>query len=267
MRLGGGVFKLILATGIALISFFIYYFNTEQNPVTGEMQHVDISIEQEIALGLQSVPEMADQYGGLHPDENAQLYVKEVGNRLVNLTEASGSPYAFDFHVLADENTINAFALPGGQIFITAGLLKKLETEDQLAAVLGHEIGHVIGRHGAEQISKMKLTRGLTGAAVIAAFDPDNPSEKHSAAAAVLISKVVHMKFSRDDEMESDKWSVASMIKCRYQPEAIIELMEILMEDSVGNKHPEFFSTHTNPENRISEIQKVIGKKNDKNKH
>lgn len=253
----GGI-KIIIAVIIAAGSLITYFTQTEENPVTGEKQHIAMNVEQEIALGLQAAPEMASQYGGLYPDEQLQEYVKGVGQKLVSSSDASKSPYTYDFHLLADENTINAFALPGGQIFITYGLLKRLKTEDQLAGVLGHEIGHVVHRHSAEHMAQARLTEGLTGAAVIATYDPNNPSSRGSAAVAALIGNMVNMKYGREDELESDRYGVKYMLESKYNPEAMIDVMQILAEAGGPNKQPEFFSTHPNPENRIAEIKKAI---------
>src|SRR5690606_28127547 len=117
----------------------------------------------------------------------------------------------FEFHVLADQQTINAFALPGGQVFVTEGLLQLLETEGELAGVLAHEIFHVVGRHSAEQVARAQLAEGLTGAAVIAAYDPNDPSSAQSAQVALLVGQVVNMRFGREDELESDHEGVSYM--------------------------------------------------------
>jgi predicted Zn-dependent protease len=151
--------------------------------------------------------------------------------------------------------------LPGGQVFITEGLLKRLKSEDQLAGVLGHEIGHVIGRHSAEQVAKAKLTQGLTGAAVIATFDPNNPRSVGTAAMAALIGKMVNIKFGRDDELESDKLGVDFMADTGYRPESMVEMMQILAEAGGNQRPPEFFSTHPNPENRITRIKEAIAER------
>lgn len=255
-----GNFKFIIALLIAGFSVLTYWCKRSHNDITGETQHIDMTAEQEIALGLQAAPEMAQQYGGLHPDQQAAAKVKEIGNRLVSRTKAGSTPYKFDFHLLADENTINAFALPGGQIFITAGLLKNLQTEAQVAGVLGHEIGHVVARHSAEQIAKSQLTQGLTGAAAIAVYDPDRPSTAAGAAAAAMIGKLMTMKFGREDELESDRLAVRFTAEAGYDPRAMIQVMEILARTSGGSRGVEFFSTHPNPENRIGEIQAAIQK-------
>jgi beta-barrel assembly-enhancing protease len=251
--------RLLIALVVAVISILGYYGSSVMNPVTKEKQHVGgITPEQEIALGLQAAPEMEQQFGGEDPDANAQAKVDEVGQRLVSRSAAGQTPYRFDFHLLNDPQTINAFALPGGQVFITDGLLRRLKTEGQLAGVLGHEIGHVVARHGAEQIAKQQLTQGLTGAAVLATYDPNDPSSRNSAAVAAMIGQLVTMRFGRQDELQADHLGVRLMSESGYDPQAMIALMKILEESSQGNQPPEFFSTHPNPENRIQQIQVAI---------
>ena len=134
---------------IALVAIITYYGSTSENPLTGEKQRVALSPEQEIALGYESAPQMAAQLGGLSQNERARARVRQVGEGLVARSLAAKSPYKFSFHVLADPRTVNAFALPGGPIFITEGLLRLLKSEAELAGVLGHEIGHVIARHSS----------------------------------------------------------------------------------------------------------------------
>lgn len=253
-----GTLKYIIALLIAGFSIISYWCKREKNEITGETQHIDMTVDQEIALGLQAAPEMAAQYGGLHSDPQATALVKEVGQRLVQQTKAGTSPYQFDFHLLADENTLNAFALPGGQIFITAGLLKKLQTEGQLAGVLGHEVGHVIARHSAEQLAKSKLTQGLAGAAGIATYDPDRPASVTGAVAAAAIAKLMTLKYGRDDELESDNWAVRFTAQAGYDPRAMIGVMEILGAERNGEGGSDFFQTHPNPENRIARIESAI---------
>src|SRR4030095_13204867 len=151
--------RIIIGLFIASIVVITYFMKTQENPVTGEKQKVSLTVDQEIKLGLQSAPEMIREFGGEYPDKKLDSYVDKAGTKILSSTEAGKSPYKFDFHLLADEKTVNAFALPGGQIFITVALLNRLKTEDQLAGVLGHEIGHVINRHSAEHIAKQELTQ------------------------------------------------------------------------------------------------------------
>jgi beta-barrel assembly-enhancing protease len=256
---GGCGGRLIFAAIIAAVSLFSYFSSRQDNPVTGETQYIDITVEQEIALGLQAAPQMAQEFDGLDANQADQAMVDEIGNTIVASSAASRTPYEFEFHLLADQDTINAFALPGGQVFITRALFEKLETEGELAGVLGHEIAHVVARHSAEHIAKAKLTEGLTGAAVIATYDPENPASANSAQVAMLIGQLVNLKFGRDDELESDFLGVCFMNDTGYNPEEMIRVMQVLASASEGgNRPPEFFSTHPNPENRITRIQEAI---------
>ncbi len=258
-RRSSGWGRLIMAGIIAVFSLISYFSSKQDNPVTGETQHIDITVEQEIALGLQSASQMAAEFGGLDPDQQAQGIVDRIGNEVVQNSPAGSSPYEFDFHLLEDDQTINAFALPGGQIFITRALFDRLETEGDLAGVLGHEVGHVVARHSAEHIAKTKLTEGLTGAAVLATYDPNNPASASSAQVAALIGQLINLKFGRDDELESDFLGVCFMNDTGYDPNEMINVMQILADSrQAGNQPPEFFSTHPNPESRIQRIQTAI---------
>jgi predicted Zn-dependent protease len=210
-------------------------------------------------MGLQAAPEMAQQHGGLYSDEQAQAYLDQVCLQIIDNSEAGETDWPFECHLLADPELINAFALPGGQLFITAALFTRLETEGQLAAVMSHEIGHVVARHAAEQLAEQQLAQGLSGAAVIAAYDPDDPNSGLSTAQfAALISGLINLKYGRDDELQSDNLGVQLMTEAGYDPRSMIALMEILAAASQGNEPPEFFSTHPNPDNRIDRIWEAI---------
>jgi len=257
---GGGLSKgrILIALVIAAFSILSYCGSKAYNPFTDEEQYVAISKEQEIALGLQAAPEMAQQYGGADPDQSAQALVDEIGQRIVEANDLDETEYPFEFTLLDDDQTVNAFALPGGQIFITAALFDRLQTEGQLAGVLAHEIVHAVARHSAEQMAKAELTQGLTGAAVIAAYDPNDPSTQRTAQVAALIGQVINMKFGRDDELESDELGVRYMAEAGYDPRSMLEVMRVLAEASEGQRPPEFFSTHPNPENRLENIREAI---------
>ncbi|GGB90017.1 M48 family metalloprotease [Dyadobacter sediminis] len=246
--------RLIFALIVVLITLFNYFSKTQVNPVTGRKQRVSMSPEEEVQLGLQSAPQMAAEFGGLYKNQEEQNKVKAIGQKLVLATHADKSPYKFDFHVLADPNTVNAFAVPGGQIFITMGLLKKLKSEDQIAGVLGHEIGHVIGRHSAEQMAKTNLLRGLAGAAGVAGGDYT------TAQTAQYVANLVNLSYGRDDELESDDFGVKFMLDAGYNPEALLDVMKVLEEASGGNRSAEFMSTHPSPANRTGRIKAAIEK-------
>lgn len=249
--------RIIIAVILAAVSSILYFTNTQVNPVTGEKQRVAMTAEQEIALGIQSAPQMAEQFGGLLPDNAVQAYVKDIGQRIVASSTAKSSPYQFDFHVLRDPETINAFALPGGQIFITAALLKRLQNEAQLAGVLGHEIGHVIGRHSAEHLAKARLTQGLVGAAGVAGSS-DYSSGQTAAMIANMVGSMVTMRYGRADELESDLFGVRYIVDAGYDPRALKDVMRILAESRSGSPQPEFLSTHPDPGNRSQRIEDEI---------
>lgn len=243
---------------MAGFAIFSYVSSRQFNEVLGEEQYINISADQEIALGLQAVPQLIQEYGGLEADPLAQEFVDEIGFRLVDNTVAGQTPYQFEFYLLADDQTVNAFALPGGQVFITTALYDRLQTEGQLAGVLGHEIGHVIARHGAQRIAQQQLSEGLTGAVVMATVDPDNPSSMRTAEVAQVVSGFVTMKYGREDELQSDYLGVRLMVEAGYDPNALKGVMAILEAAGGGARQPEFFSTHPNPDNRIQEIDQAI---------
>jgi len=246
--------RLIIAVIIALMAIVTYFSSTSENPLTGEKQRVAMSPEQEIALGYKSAPEMAAQMGGLSQNEKAQALVKQLGQRLVAQSFAAKSPYKFSFHVLADPKTVNAFALPGGPIFITEGLLRLLKTEAELAGVLGHEIGHVIARHSSERLAKQQLTQGLLGALVVGSGDYT------TAQIGQVVGSMINMSYGREDELESDSLGVRIMAEAGYDPRAMMRVMEVLAKSSGGSRQPEFMSTHPAPENRTARIKEAIAK-------
>jgi predicted Zn-dependent protease len=250
----------LIALVIAGMGLWTYFHQTEVNPVTGQKQHVAMTADQETAIGLQSAPEMAAQMGGevAESDPREQL-VKRIGEKVYINSDAQRSPYKYDFHLLNDPQTINAFALPGGQIFITVGLLDKLENEAQLAGVLGHEIGHVVNRHAAQQLAKSELGQKIAGSVGVAASRDMRHGMEASAVAAV-VNKMMQLKYSRNDESEADQYGLEYMTQAGYDPRAMLGVMKILMESSRGGQQPELFQTHPQPEHRIERIQAYLDK-------
>lgn len=262
-RGGGSAFKtrLIIALVIALFAIISYYGKPgDVNQVTGESERVALDEEsQEIQLGLQAVPQMVQQHGGPSRNAGAQQMVSDIGRELLDALQVElrkqgrNNPYydAFQFTLLADNQLVNAFALPGGQVFITEALFRDLETEGQLAGVLGHEIGHVLSRHGNKQMAKQGLFQGLAGAAGVLGGD------EQSARSAQMVASMVAMKYGRDAELESDVWGVRLCAMAGYDPRAMIGVMKVL-ERAGGSGPPEFFSTHPKPANRVAYIEQVI---------
>ena len=210
------LFRAAIGLLLAFFGAITYYTSDVQNPVTGERQRVQLTPRQEIVLGLQARDQMAAKYGGLYPSQNIQNYVDRVGERVVTNSAAKQAPYPFEFHLLRDPKTVNAFALPGGQIFITAGLLGRLNSEAQLAAVLGHEAGHVVARHAAEHLAKQQLGRALVTAVGVATTD-ERGGAQQAAVIAQAVNQVVSLRYGRDDELESDRLGFRFMTEAGYK--------------------------------------------------
>lgn len=259
-RRGGGFSgRLLIGVAIALIGLFMYWSRSEVNPITGEKQFVAISPAQEVRLGLESAPQMAREMGGEVPasDPRAQE-VQKMGQYLVDHTDAKKSPWKFQFHLLADEKTVNAFALPGGQIFITLGLLNDLQTEAQLAGVLAHEMGHVIERHSAQQMAKNQLGQMLVVAVGTAASDDQGGTSNSPAMIAAIVNQMIQLRYSRGDESQADTWGIKLMSQVGYDPRAMIQVMEILKKATGRGGQPEMLQTHPNPDLRIQQINEYL---------
>jgi predicted Zn-dependent protease len=244
--------RLIMGIVVAVIALVSYFGSSEYNPVTQKKMYLSLTPRQEIALGLQAAPRMMQQHGGLYPDQHHQERLDRVGIRLVRSSQTQNQQWNYKFHLLRDGQTINAFALPGGQVFITAALYRRLTTEGQLAGVLGHEIGHVVARHSAQRMAKANLTEGLMGAVYTASGD------YRTTQMAQLIGSMINMKYDRGDELESDQLGIRFMVDAGYDPRAMIQVMQVLADSRGGTTPPEFFSTHPNPENRIQRIEQAI---------
>ena len=248
MRRGNWKIRIFIGIAIVAFAYLKKCSQSQVNPYTGKAQSISLSPAQEIAIGLQQRPIMAQQHGGLYPNENYQKLVDNVGKKLVDNSIAQKSNYKYEFHLLKDERTINAFALPGGQIFITYALFSKLKNEDQLAGVLGHEIGHVLGKHSNERITDANFWKLLTMGASVGA---------DLGQLANGIGQKTLLKNGRGDELESDL-GVKLMIDAGYEPESLIGVMEILKAAAGPNRIPEFQSSHPDPENRIAKIKEAI---------
>jgi len=244
----------IIGALVILFGIVSYFSHESVNPTTGERQHVAMTADDEISLGLQSAPQMIARMGGEVPASDARAReVQNVGQRVVSRSQARKSPYQYQFHLLSDEQTINAFALPGGQIFITLGLYEKLGDEAELAGVLGHETGHVVERHVAQQIEQSRLGQSIVLGTGIAASG--NRNGLATWALADLADEMVQLKFSRKDESQADEKGLQFMTEAGYDPRAMIDVMKILKEVSAGGGEPEFLQTHPDPGNRIEAIE------------
>jgi predicted Zn-dependent protease len=223
------------------------------NIATGKRQLNLLSRSQEISIGTGAMPGLTSGYGGQVPDAAVRQYVTEVGMSLVAHIEPGYEDLPWEFTFLNTE-TVNAFALPGGKVFLTRGLASRLHTEAELAGVLGHEIAHVTARHANEQISSKLL---LTGAALgisAAASQSDNKSIAKGVPVVVGASTGLFLlKFSRDDEHESDRLGMRYMTRAGYSAIGMVGVLETLKAaaGSSGGGMDEFLSTHPLPSSRI----------------
>ena len=249
----------ILGAIIAIVGLVVYFNHTSINPTTGEKQHVNLTPQQEIALGLQAEGQIAAQMGGEVPPSDPQAgKVEYVGERVWRKSQAKLSPYPFHYHLLRDMRTVNAFALPGGEVFITKGLLDRLTTEGGLAGVLGHESGHVVERHVAQQMAKSELGKFLVSGAAVAASANRHPFS--DTAIAAVINHVAQLHFSRYDESQADEKGLEYMTEAGYDPRAMLHVMQVLQQvtDEQGGRPPQILQTHPYPEARMRQINQWI---------
>ena len=249
--------RLLVVFSMALVAVAGYYGARSYTPVPVLAgPPLRITPQQEASLGLQAAPAMAERHGGLSADQNAQRLADRICHDLVEKTTAKASPYDFDCHVLADEAVVDAFALPGGQVFVTQGLVARLQTDGQLAAVLAHQIGHVVARHGAEHVAEIQLSRGLTGATVLASYDPENPASRHTADVDALVGRLIDLRFNQRDEREADRLGARYLSEAGWSPGEMTEALKVLEASAPGAG---LFKTHPSPPDRLQNLQAAIG--------
>ena len=211
-----------------------------------------VSREQEIALGRQARPQFIQEFGGLLPDPGVQQYVDQVGQSLVDQTTRPGLPW--EFGVLASDQ-VNAFALPGGFVYITQGMLRQLDSEAQLAAVLAHEIAHVQHRHSVQQLKRMQLIQG--GLTLASLFGGEGQAASAATSVAGLVAGLASMSYGRDQEKEADLTGLKYLAREGYEPGAFLELIDVLKQAGGGGA-PEFLSTHPSPGSREAYVRDRI---------
>jgi predicted Zn-dependent protease len=240
---------LIVALFIAVTPFMD---GCATNPVTGKTEFSLISEQDEIALGTQAYSGAVAEFGGEYNDPALAEYVDGVGQSLAAVSHRPNLPYEF---TVVSSSMVNAFALPGGKICITTGLLSKFDNEGQLAGVLGHEIGHVTARHAARAISRAYLFQiGLVAGSVYA--QRKGKGEELVALSSIGLA-LLQLKYSRDQEKQSDELGMDYAVKAGYNPKGVIELLEVLK--SSHDREPSalegMFLTHPLTSSRIRDSE------------
>jgi len=216
--------------------------------------HTRISRQQQQQLGFQSAQEVYKQMPVLPDSSPVTEYVRQVGNRLVAAIPKQNS-WPFQFHVVAEKD-INAFALPGGEMFVNLGAITAASNEAELAGVMAHEMGHVYMQHSAKQMEKAQVVQGLEGLAGAILGNSGGMLGSLGVAGVQVGAGMVMLKYSRGDEAQADAVGTAILYRAGYNPQALADFFKKL--EAQGNNGPQFLSDHPNPGNREEAIQREI---------
>ncbi len=239
--------------------------NCAQNPVSGRANFVTMSETQEVQTGRQEDVKVRQEYG-VYDNKALQQYVNEVGQRL---GKASHRPQLQYTYVVVDSPEINAFALPGGYIYVTRGILAYLNSEAELAAVLGHETGHVTARHGVQQMSA--ATAAGVGATLVGIFVPALRNQAGDTAIG-LLGNVLLSGYGREHELEADKLGAEYLYRTGYDPQAMIKVIGVLKNQELfdaevakaeGRQPRSYhgvFASHPDADQRLQEVVGEAGK-------
>ena len=226
-----------------------------RSAVTGEKEVILISTDEEIALGQQAGPEIEKEFNDKVPNESLQKYVANVGGKLADVSDR---PMPYEFGLLASEIP-NGFALPGGKIYVTAGLMSRMTNERQLAAVLAHEVVHVADKHSVKGLQRQM---GATILVELVGMAVGGDKAQSAQAAAELAAGITNLKYRRADESQSDAVGVKYMVRAGYNPWGMVELLELLQ--SLNNAEPglfgDLFATHPLTSKRIEEVRDLVQK-------
>jgi len=222
-----------------------------KNPVTGKRDLMLMSESQEIAMGKQSDPDII-KFFGLYDDKNLQKFIDDKGQQMAAISHRKNLKYEFK---IVDSPVVNAFAVPGGYVYFTRGIMAHFNNEAEFAGVLGHEIGHITARHSAKQYSNaMAAQIGLTAGVILA------PEFAQYADLAQTGVGLLFLKFGRDAESQSDKLGVEYSTKINYDAQEMagfFQTLDRLSTQSGGEEVPDFLSTHPNPADREEKVAKL----------
>ena len=222
------------------------------NPATGKNQLMMVSEDQEIAMGRQADTAVIASIG-LYPDPVWQRYIQQFGARIAATSERPNLPWTFR---VVDDPAVNAFAIPGGFVYVTRGLLAHMTSEAELASVVGHEIGHVTARHTVAEMSKQQLI----GLGLAVGSMASSQVAKYAGTANQALG-ILYLKFSRDDESQADQLGLRYMRRASYDPRQMPEVFRMLERLSAaegGARLPTWLETHPSPANRVAAIDQQI---------
>ena len=225
------------------------------NPTTGRRQFNALTRDSEIQMGAAAAPEMLQEFGGAVPDQQLQAYVVALGQQMAAVTEADNPALPWEFTLL-NSDVINAFALPGGKVFLSRGLAVEMTNDAQLAAVIGHEIGHVTARHINDKYTRVYGVTALLAVAGLAAGQ-ENASLVQL---GEQVAGVALLSYDRKQEIEADELGMRYMSRIGYDPIGAVQVQEILKRAMGDNRPPEMLSTHPMPETRIDALNAAIAK-------
>jgi predicted Zn-dependent protease len=211
-----------------------------------------ISEKEEIEIGRKTHAQFEQQSGGMYPDPQVQAYVSSVG---MSLAQYAGRPTLDWQFAVVNSSQVNAFAVPGGYIYITQGLLFRLSNEAQLAGVLAHEATHISHRHSVKQMESAKAMQGVSFAAGVVGglFGVGGVGSATS-----LVASLSLMKYGRDQEKDADLTGLLFMTQAGYNPQGMVQMMQTLQASSGGKGPPQFLSSHPDPGNRVEYLKKTI---------
>ena len=242
-----------LSSRAVLIAVITVVAACATNPVTGRREFTLMSEAQEISLGRESDAQIKAEMG-VYNDAALQQYVSDIGLRLAKLSERPDLPWQF---TVVDQPAINAFALPGGFIYLTRGILPFLDNEAELAGVLGHEIGHVAARHSVQQ-----YTRSLGGQIGLTALGVFVPAARPFGQISEQALGLLFLKYGRDDELQSDELGARYAAAGGWDPEGVPGMLSTLgrLDEAAGERKgvPNWLSTHPDPLSRVGEIQPLV---------
>ena len=226
--------------------------------ITGSVAAIQlVSVADEITIGKQAQAEVRKETPELK-DAAAQAYIARIGRRLA--AQAKGARYPYSFSI-ANYREINAFALPGGPVWINRGAIEASKNESQLAGVLAHEIAHISQRHSARQLSNALVTN--LGLSLLGALLGNSGGAAAANVAARYVASGAFLKFSRDDERDADRVGAAIMARAGWDAHGMIELMQTIREQE--RRDPSsvevFFSNHPSPGDRIGDLNRVVAKR------